>query len=493
MHQTNPAKTKDTPVLYRERIYYPGGPEARDMFLADPARYTKGVEAVPLDVPLKPHVLVLGPPKSGKSTLCEQISRETGAVHLKLDDIVGAYIDKASAHYKDRDAAALDKLKKTMLTGGHAIEDMQVIQLVCKRLQDRDCLEHGWLLEDFPKTRSQAIQLARSNVQPSAVINIRMPLSEAVARTDRDIAAYWKKKQEEEAKAAAAKEGEEEEPADEDEAKPKKSAPVVVPPDELFAANRSIVAQRLRFSNANLGQVTNFYQRIYDSVVDIDGLKSKWFVLDRASSFIEANLAARHHFVRSQCHSRDMKLVEQPTEMANLHYDKCLLKAALSQFGYYCPVTWKNTKQLVKCAQNLDLVVLYELSFYYFRGQAEKEMFLANPKRFTNNIIFSSAKGIPIRLYLHKAAEIVNQEKAIIGHCPVSLTDQKKVVKGDSLLVVQYKEKKFTFADEVKLQTFLANPARYHKADLPVKMPPHEDPVSLFDLHQSEDSTIFME
>lgn len=94
--------------------------------------------------------------------------------------------------------------------------------------------------------------------------------------------------------------------------------------------------------------------------------------------------------------------------MANLHYDKCLLKAALSQFGYYCPVTWKNTKQLIKCAQNLDLVVLYELSFYYFRGQAEKDMFLANPKRFTNNIIFSSAKGIPIRLYLHKAAEIVN-------------------------------------------------------------------------------------
>lgn len=45
--------------------------------------------------------------------------------------------------------------------------------------------------------------------------------------------------------------------------------------------------------------------------------------------------------------------------------------------------------------------------FYYFKGQVEKEMFISNPKRFTNNIIFSSSKGIPFRIAHHKAAEIV--------------------------------------------------------------------------------------
>jgi hypothetical protein len=94
---------------------------------------------------------------------------------------------------------------------------------------------------------------------------------------------------------------------------------------------------------------------------------------------------------------------------------------------------------------------LYEHSFYYFKGEDEKQMFLSNPKRFTNNIIFSSQKGIPIRLYPHKASEIVNSEKAILGHCPVTLVDEKKVTKGDPLLVVQYKEKKFTFVNEIKL------------------------------------------
>lgn len=42
---------------------------------------------------------------------------------MKIDDIVGAYIDKASAHFADRDANMLDKLKKTVLEGGHALED----------------------------------------------------------------------------------------------------------------------------------------------------------------------------------------------------------------------------------------------------------------------------------------------------------------------------------------------------------------------------------
>jgi hypothetical protein len=34
-------------------------------------------------------------------------------------------------------------------------------------------------------------------------------------------------------------------------------------------------------------------------------------------------------------------------------------------------------------------------------------MFLSNPKRFSNNIIFSSFKGIPFRLKVHKSAEII--------------------------------------------------------------------------------------
>lgn len=120
-------------------------------------------------------------------------------------------------------------------------------------------------------------------------------------------------------------------------------------------------------------------------------------------------------------------------------------------------------------------------------------MFTSAPARFTNNVIFSSEKGIPLRLKPHKSAEIVAQEKAVLGHCPVSLVDENKVVKGDPLLSVQYKDQKYSFENEPKLQKFIKTPGRYHKAELPVKMPPHEDPVQMYTLLGSEESTTFME
>jgi adenylate kinase family enzyme len=66
----------------------------------------------------------------------------------------------------------LDKIKKTLMIEGKPIEDDQLILLITKRLQQRDCLEKGWVFEDFPKTRSQAIKLARKGFQPATVINL---------------------------------------------------------------------------------------------------------------------------------------------------------------------------------------------------------------------------------------------------------------------------------------------------------------------------------
>lgn len=70
INQAHSAHSKDFAVRYRERIYYPSGPEARQMMLTDPAKWTIGRQTVPKDVSIVPQCLVLGPPKSGKSTLC---------------------------------------------------------------------------------------------------------------------------------------------------------------------------------------------------------------------------------------------------------------------------------------------------------------------------------------------------------------------------------------------------------------------------------------
>jgi hypothetical protein len=74
--------------------------------------------------------------------------------------------------------------------------------------------------------------------------------------------------------------------------------------------------------------------------------------------------------------------------MRDLHMDRCLAKQSLSDFRYYCPVTWRNEKLLVKCNENTEDALLYDNCFYFFRGPSERDTFLANPTRFVDNSSF---------------------------------------------------------------------------------------------------------
>jgi len=67
---SNPVKSRKYAVLYRERIYYLGDADEQKKFMNEPSKYTKNVNALPLDILTTPKVCVLGLMKSGKSTLC---------------------------------------------------------------------------------------------------------------------------------------------------------------------------------------------------------------------------------------------------------------------------------------------------------------------------------------------------------------------------------------------------------------------------------------
>ena len=107
---------------------------------------------------------------------------------------------------------------------------------------------------------------------------------------------------------------------------------------------------------------------------------------------------------------------------------------------------------------------------------------MKNPHIFTEKVIFSQERNVPSRLRQHKASEIIAQEKALSGHCPVTLKDEDRIEKGQQLIVVNFKDTRFIFASQEKAAKFLFNPSRYHNVQLPVKMPPSKDPVSLFAL-----------
>ena len=76
-----------------------------------------------------------------------------------------------------------------------------------------------------------------------------------------------------------------------------------------------------------------------------------------------------------------------------------------------------------------------------------------------------------------------------MGHCPVTLKDENRVVKGYQLSVVSFKDNRFVFASEEKAAKFFLCPSAYATVQLPVKMPPNKDPVLLAHLKKDNSET----
>lgn len=135
-------------------------------FMVEPSKYTLGVESVPLDVAYKPKVSILGLPLSGKSTLAAKIAEDTGAIHIQLADVLEEVVE--------RDSVQGQKIRQQLKDEGRGLDDQLLVALLAKRLKAKDCLKYGWIIEDFPRTRQQAIYMARNGINPSNVFHLRV-------------------------------------------------------------------------------------------------------------------------------------------------------------------------------------------------------------------------------------------------------------------------------------------------------------------------------
>lgn len=208
------------------------------------------------------------------------------------------------------------------------------------------------------------------------------------------------------------------------------------------------LAQRVKDSEAMFATMY-FYQKVYNSVSSVDAHRSKWFVHDVALEAIRTNLLAKMNFARDLLHASTP--AERPCAMANLNIDRVYMKQSLSQFGHFCPVSFRNENRFVSCTHRPELTVLYKNFFYYFASKDHRDIFIKNPKRFTENILFADEGLLPSRFKHHKAAEIAETPKSLSDYCPVTLKDEEKLVKGNSLLMVTFEEEKYIMASEEKL------------------------------------------
>ncbi len=96
--------------------------------------------------PGPPHIVISGPPASGKGTQAELICKTFSVVHLSTGDMLRAAVEAGSPV----GVAAQD-----YMDSGKLVPDEIINEVITDRLANKDCIEQGWLLDGFPRTAKQ--------------------------------------------------------------------------------------------------------------------------------------------------------------------------------------------------------------------------------------------------------------------------------------------------------------------------------------------------
>eukprot|EP00796_Vickermania_ingenoplastis_P006323 gene6323-4551_t len=110
-------------------------------------------------------IIIEGPPQSGKTTVSSVVKERYGLCYVSTSEAVRTAVHLGnSAH-----SSALQQL----MDADEAIPDQLLAKIVKEAISRPDCA-NGYVVDGFPRTKTQATLLRREGVQPDAVVELDM-------------------------------------------------------------------------------------------------------------------------------------------------------------------------------------------------------------------------------------------------------------------------------------------------------------------------------
>jgi adenylate kinase len=123
------------------------------------------------------HLVILGRQGSGKGTQAVRLVEAYSPVHVSTGDMLRAAV--AAGTELGRRAGAL-------MDAGDLVGDDLINGIVAERLAQPDVVEHGFLLDGYPRTPDQAAAmegfLAEAGTTLDGAVNLDVPVDEVTAR-----------------------------------------------------------------------------------------------------------------------------------------------------------------------------------------------------------------------------------------------------------------------------------------------------------------------
>ena len=119
-------------------------------------------------------MVILGRQGSGKGTQALRIAEQFGIIHISTGDMLRAAV---------QDGTELGLQAKEIMDAGGLVSDDVINGIVKERLTKNDVQSSGFLLDGYPRTVGQAIELRKLvNESLQIVINLEVSLEEVTSR-----------------------------------------------------------------------------------------------------------------------------------------------------------------------------------------------------------------------------------------------------------------------------------------------------------------------
>ncbi|XP_044531342.1 adenylate kinase 9 [Gracilinanus agilis] len=425
------------PVIHRQYIYFLSNKVNRDKFIKNPIKYIRQPKPKPA-VPIK--IAVVGPPKSGKTTVARKFAREYGLMRLSVGDAMRIIL---SNHPETELALMLN----WHLYKGLTAPDELAIQALETALMDNVCNTAGVVIDGYPVTKHQVDLLESRSIIPVIIFELQVPTKEIFRRALIDN-------------------------------KLNESLPYPVHnSSQILSIKNSCLNQNRVF-------IKEFYEEQHQNWCVIDGFHSKWWVWNEVLNNVQ-NMNKRIQLylerIRAGKAASINKLCITPQE----------LHSRLGEFGQYCPVSLAEKNELVDCSVTSSLEFAAEFRGHYYKMISKKELdkFLENPEMYVPPLApipLPPPELLPKRLTVADVKNQFPKSAELLGYCPVTYFDGKQryeaLIPGNIEYALEYRKCIFFCESEEKLQKFLRLPEKYWDQKLPKKLPPIKEPISLTSL-----------
>jgi len=122
------------------------------------------------------HLIIFGPPGSGKGTVSEEIARVYGIPHISTGDLLREHISKKTA---------LGMRAKEYMDRGELVPDELVNEVLRDALSRSEC-KRGFILDGYPRTVAQAEELekilTKLGLHIDCVLNLNVSDEEIIRR-----------------------------------------------------------------------------------------------------------------------------------------------------------------------------------------------------------------------------------------------------------------------------------------------------------------------